>query len=78
MGNRGAFITLNGSDMKPYFTSYEAMVCFIIRRLYFYFELVICLYHILSYWRYIIFLMLQPHPNVRPMAYANSLLKFMC
>ncbi|KAL6264536.1 hypothetical protein P5V15_004642 [Pogonomyrmex californicus] len=44
MGNRGAFITLNGSDMKPYFTSYEAM----------------------------------PHPNVRPMAYANSLLKFMC
>ncbi|KAG5343584.1 PPP5 phosphatase, partial [Acromyrmex charruanus] len=44
MGNRGAFITLNGSDMKPYFTSYDAM----------------------------------PHPNVRPMAYANSLLKFMC
>jgi len=27
MGNRGAFITLNGSDMKPYFTSYDAMVC---------------------------------------------------
>lgn len=27
MGNRGAFITLNGKDMKPYFTSYEAMVC---------------------------------------------------
>ncbi|XP_012231410.1 serine/threonine-protein phosphatase 5 [Linepithema humile] len=44
MGNQGAFITLNGKDMKPYFTSYEAM----------------------------------PHPNVRPMAYANSLLKFMC
>ncbi|KAL0127518.1 hypothetical protein PUN28_003062 [Cardiocondyla obscurior] len=44
MGNRGAFITLSGSDMKPYFTSYDAM----------------------------------PHPNVRPMAYANSLLKFMC
>ncbi|XP_020284073.1 serine/threonine-protein phosphatase 5 [Pseudomyrmex gracilis] len=44
MGNRGAFITLNGDDMKPSFTSYEAM----------------------------------PHPNVRPMAYANSLLKFVC
>lgn len=42
MGNRGAFITLNGKDMKPYFTSYEAM----------------------------------PHPNVRPMAYANSILKY--
>ncbi|XP_035732459.1 serine/threonine-protein phosphatase 5-like isoform X10 [Vespa mandarinia] len=44
MGNQGAFITLNGKDMKPYFTSYEAV----------------------------------PHPNVRPMIYANSLLKFMC
>ncbi|XP_071571683.1 serine/threonine-protein phosphatase 5 [Temnothorax nylanderi] len=44
MGNRGAFITLSGSDMKPYFTSYDAM----------------------------------PHPNVRPMVYANAFLKFMC
>jgi len=26
MGNKGAFITLNGSDMKPSFTSYDAMV----------------------------------------------------
>ncbi|XP_058801857.1 serine/threonine-protein phosphatase 5 [Phymastichus coffea] len=43
MGNQGAFITLNGNDMKPKFTSYEAV----------------------------------PHPDVRPMAYANSLLKFM-
>ncbi|KAH0952518.1 hypothetical protein HN011_001736 [Eciton burchellii] len=42
MGNLGAFITLNGKDMKPYFTSYEAM----------------------------------PHPNVRPMVYANSILKY--
>ncbi|XP_012246881.1 serine/threonine-protein phosphatase 5 [Bombus vosnesenskii] len=44
MGNRGAFITLNGKDMEPHFTSYEAVA----------------------------------HPNIRPMAYANSLLKFMC
>ncbi|XP_012139319.1 protein phosphatase D3 isoform X2 [Megachile rotundata] len=44
MGNRGAFITLNGKDMKPKFTIYEGV----------------------------------PHPNLRPMAYANSLLKFMC
>ncbi|CAL7948752.1 unnamed protein product [Xylocopa violacea] len=43
MGNQGAFITLNGKDMQPHFTSYEGV----------------------------------PHPNVRPMAYANSLLKFM-
>lgn len=28
MGNRGAFITLNGKDMEPNFTSYEAVVSF--------------------------------------------------
>lgn len=44
MGNKGAFITLNGSDMRPKYTTYEAV----------------------------------PHPNVRPMAYANSLLSMMC
>ncbi|KAK0088617.1 hypothetical protein PV325_011310 [Microctonus aethiopoides] len=43
MGNRGAFITLKGKDMKPNFTTYAAV----------------------------------PHPNVRPMQYATSLLKFM-
>ncbi|XP_066593853.1 serine/threonine-protein phosphatase 5 [Prorops nasuta] len=43
MGNRGAFITLNGKDMKPNFTSYSEV----------------------------------PHPNVRPMAYANSFMKLM-
>lgn len=40
MGNKGAFITLDGGDMTPKFTTYEAV----------------------------------PHPNVKPMAYANSLL----
>ncbi|XP_014607795.1 PREDICTED: serine/threonine-protein phosphatase 5 [Polistes canadensis] len=44
MDNRGAFITLNGKDMTPCFTSYEAV----------------------------------PHPNVKPMIYANPLIKFMC
>ncbi|XP_015119779.1 serine/threonine-protein phosphatase 5 [Diachasma alloeum] len=43
MGNRGAFITLTGKDMKPNFTTYEAV----------------------------------PHPNIRPMQYATSLIKFM-
>lgn len=28
MGNRGAFITLNGKDMEPHFTSYEGVVCY--------------------------------------------------
>jgi len=40
MGNKGAFITMLGKDLKPNFTTYEAV----------------------------------PHPNVKPMAYANSLL----
>lgn len=39
MGNKGAFITLNGKDLKPKFVTYEAV----------------------------------PHPNVKPMAYANAL-----
>ncbi|XP_063231189.1 serine/threonine-protein phosphatase 5-like [Bacillus rossius redtenbacheri] len=44
MGNKGAFINLNGKDLKPQFTTYEAV----------------------------------PHPNVKPMAYANSLLSLLC
>jgi len=40
MGNKGAFITLKGSDLIPNFTSYDAV----------------------------------PHPNIKPMAYANSIL----
>lgn len=40
MGNKGAFITMNGRDLKPNFTTYEAV----------------------------------PHPNIKPMAYASSLL----
>ncbi|PSN48930.1 Serine/threonine-protein phosphatase 5 [Blattella germanica] len=44
MGNKGAFIVLNGKDMTPKYTTYEAV----------------------------------PHPNVKPMAYANSLLSLIC
>ncbi|XP_047536700.1 serine/threonine-protein phosphatase 5 [Vanessa atalanta] len=40
MGNLGAFITMNGKELKPKFTSYEAV----------------------------------PHPDVKPMAYAHSML----
>nr|CAG4647785.1 EOG090X03S1 [Moina brachiata]SVE92928.1 EOG090X03S1 [Moina brachiata] len=40
MGNKGAFITMNGKDMKPNFTTYDAV----------------------------------PHPDVKPMAYANSIM----
>lgn len=29
MGNKGAFITLKGKDMKPNFTTYEAVVSII-------------------------------------------------
>ncbi|GBP17933.1 hypothetical protein EVAR_7926_1 [Eumeta japonica] len=44
MGNLGAFITMNGKDLKPNFTTYEAV----------------------------------PHPDVKPMAYANSFLNMLC
>lgn len=30
MGNKGAFITLNGKDMKPEYTTYEAVVSILI------------------------------------------------
>nr|CAG4636059.1 EOG090X03S1 [Eubosmina coregoni]SVE69715.1 EOG090X03S1 [Eubosmina coregoni] len=40
MGNKGAFINMNGKDMKPQFVTYDAV----------------------------------PHPDVKPMAYANSLM----
>lgn len=39
-GNKGAYIILNGKEMKPQFEVYEAV----------------------------------PHPNVKPMIYANSLM----
>ncbi|XP_075982644.1 protein phosphatase D3 [Anticarsia gemmatalis] len=44
MGNLGAFITMNGKDLKPNFTTYEAV----------------------------------PHPDVKPMAYANSFFSMLC
>ncbi|XP_066995119.1 serine/threonine-protein phosphatase 5 [Anabrus simplex] len=44
MGNKGAFITLRGSDMVPQFTTYRAV----------------------------------SHPNVKPMAYASSILSLIC
>lgn len=44
MGNKGAYITMTGKDMKPKFTTYEAV----------------------------------PHPDVKPMAYATSLLSLLC
>lgn len=44
MGNRGAFITLNGKDMKPYFTSYEAMVRILYSHYYTYIYILYCSY----------------------------------
>ena len=57
MGNKGAFITLDGADMTPKFTTYEGRSVKIM-------FLVIsnCIVSAVS------------HPNVKPMAYANSLL----
>lgn len=44
MGNKGAFVKFNGSDMVPHFTTFEAV----------------------------------PHPDVKPMAYASSFLRWVC
>lgn len=60
MDNLGAFITLNGKDMKPNFTTYEAVVLYTQNNV------------IYKYSFYFVFL--QPHPNVKPMAYASSLM----
>jgi len=30
MGNKGAFITMNGKDMKPQFVTYDAVVSFFV------------------------------------------------
>lgn len=32
MGNKGAFITMNGKDMKPHFTTYDAVVSWMISK----------------------------------------------
>lgn len=66
MGNKGAFITLKGKDMKPNFTTYEAVVS-------------IFFHVVIEYEAWLIsFVNFQSHPNVKPMAYANSLLSLMC
>ena len=64
MGNKGAFITMNGKDMKPQFVTYDAVVSF------FCFFLITILLVVLSHLIYFT----QPHPDVKPMAYANSLM----
>ena len=56
MGNSGAFITLDGGDMSPKFTTYEGNSSQV---------KVLDLMIVVS---------AVPHPNVKPMAYANSLL----
>ena len=59
MGNSGAFITLDGGDMSPKFTTYEGDWGQIMEEK-----------HIDN----IFSISAVPYPNVKPMAYANSLL----
>lgn len=65
MGNKGAFIKLKGSNMIPKFTTYKAVVSNII---YLFSKLL---------GNIILNIFLQPHPDVKPMAYANSLFSLM-
>lgn len=76
MGNRGAFITITGNNMSPKFTTYEAVVS-----LKFNLE-ILCFFFIKenkcsSFLFLILFFFFQPHPDIRPMQYARSLMKFM-
>lgn len=64
----GAFITLNGKDMKPNYTTYEAVVSTIINRYLYEYE------YEIKYLTFHVLLPFQPHPNVKPMAYASSLM----
>ena len=68
MGNKGAFITLY-EDLKPNFTSFDAVVSL-------FFNWFLCLQFnslecLLNKY---VSLMFQPHPSVKPMAYANSMM----
>lgn len=71
MGNKGAFITLNGKDMKPEYTTYEAVVS---SRFSFFYLDNTTLLEFLKLNFLILILSLQPHPNVKPMEYASSLM----
>lgn len=66
MGNKGAFITLNGKDMKPEYTTYEAVVSNSSKN---------CTCKIeCSETNLLLSDLFQPHPNVKPMEYASSLM----
>lgn len=65
MGNMGAFITITGNNLKPNYKSFEAVVRIIIHSK----HLVKFLTNLLN--------IFQPHPDVKPMAYANSLMNWL-
>lgn len=64
MGNMGAFITITGNNLKPNYRSFEAVVSLTTM---FFISYLLILY---SY-------SMQPHPDVKPMAYANSLMNWL-
>lgn len=70
MGNQGAFINIKGNDLTPKFTSYKAVVSL--------FDLINVSETLsdLTFFR-CFFVSAQPHPNVKPMAFANSLMNQM-
>lgn len=73
MDNLGAFITLNGKDMIPNYTTYTAVVSIRHREKS---DIFFCFFFLQ---RHSTFpnCHFQPHPNVKPMAYASSLMSLL-
>ena len=79
MGNKGAFIRFEAPDLKPNIVTFSAVV-----GVHFY-NMVFPVYHLFFFFFFFFFfwiplrichsLILQPHPDVKPMAYANNFLQ---
>lgn len=63
MGNMGAFITIYGNNLEPHFKTFQSVVST---------TAFSCNLNSNASFNY-----LQPHPDVKPMAYANSLMSLL-
>lgn len=84
MGNKGAYIHLRGSDLNPEFHQFTAVVSLLFVSLFFAHcnssvarrSILFCsLINIKVLLKFVFISFFQPHPNVKPMAYANTLMQ---
>lgn len=73
MGNKGAFIRFEAPDMKPNIVTFSAVVRVRFSNYYFMVFSMDCLF--VEVFTFCHALILQPHPDVKPMAYANNFLR---